>query len=260
MTKPLPALFITTARTSLAPMLLRALVAAPLLVACTNIDSDDLDTDAMNPTIHVRSTEGDAGSSVSVVLHVGSSPTTFVELQGDDTLTASAGEQTVTLEGHELIGLVTYTGNLDTKAAGDVVTVAFTRTEEGKASAPDSHVTLTDPLALSAPAGGAVASRAADLEVAWTTEDSDDQVSVSWSGGCVVEGSRDVTGDAATLTLEAGTIVKREQGENEEEPVPDACDVTLTVSRGRDGEVDQAFGGGSIRHTFSDSVTFRSEL
>lgn len=234
-------------------------VAAPLLVACTNIDSDDLDTDAMNPAITVRSTEGDAGSSVSVVLHVGDSPTTFVELQGDDTLTASAGEQTVTLEDHELLGLVTYTGDLDTKTAGDLVTVAFTRTEEGKASAPDSHVTLTEPLALTAPAGGATSSRAADLEIAWTSEDSDDQVRVSWSGGCVVDGSRDVTADAATLTLEGGSIVKREQGENEEEPVPDDCDVTLTVSRSRDGEVDAAFGGGSIRHTFSDSVTFRSE-
>src|SRR3990172_6227243 len=107
-------------------------LAVPALVACTNIDSDDLDTDAMQPTINVRSTEGAAGSSVSVVLHVGDSPTTFVELQGDDTLTATAAEQTVTLEGHELLGVVEYNGNLDTDTAGDVVTVAFTRTEEGK--------------------------------------------------------------------------------------------------------------------------------
>ncbi len=244
-------------------MILRSLiagtVATPLLVACTNIDSDDIDTDAINPTINVRSTEGADGSSVSVVLHVGSSPTTFVELQGDDTLSASAGEQTVTLEGAELIGLVTYSGDLDTKTPGDVVTVAFTRSEEGKESAPDSNVALTEALALTAPAGGATSSRAADLEIAWSSEDSDDQVRVGWSGGCVVDGSRDVTADATTLTLEGGSIAKREQGENEEEPVPDSCDVNLTVSRSRSGTIDPAFGGGSITHTFSDSVTFRSE-
>ncbi|OGQ19203.1 MAG: hypothetical protein A2138_26075 [Deltaproteobacteria bacterium RBG_16_71_12] len=229
------------------------------MVACTNIDSDDLDTDAMQPTINVRSTEGAAGSSVSVVLHVGDSPTTFVELQGDDTLTATAAEQTVTLEGHELLGVVEYNGNLDTDPAGDVVTVAFTRTEEGKESAPDSNVALTEPLALTAPAGGATASRAADLEIAWTSETSEDQVRVSWSGGCVEQGSRDVTAGSASLTLEGGSIVKREQGENEEEPVPDECDVSLTVSRSRSGTIDPGFGGGSISHTFSDSVTFASQ-
>lgn len=237
-----------------------AAFAIPALVACTNIDSDDLDTDAMQPTINVRSTEGADGSSVSVVLHVGDSPTTFVELQGDDTLTAAAGEQTLTLDGHELLGVVEYTGNLGTKTAGDVVTVAFTRTEEGKASAPDSNVALTEALALTAPAGGASASRAADLEIAWTSAASEDQVRVGWSGGCIEEGSRDVTAGATSLTLEAGSIVKREQGENEEEPVPDECDVNLTVSRSRSGTIDAAFGGGSITHTFSDSVTFASQL
>lgn len=236
-----------------------AALAAPALVACTNIDSDDLDTDAMQPTIQVRSTDGADGSSVSVVLHVGDSPTTFVELQGDDSLTASAGEETVTLEGSELLGVVQYTGNLDTKTAGAVVTIAFTRTEEGKASAPDSNVTLTEGLALTAPAGGATASRAADLAIAWDSAASDDQVRVGWSGSCVVEGSRDVTAGQNTLTLEGGSIAKREQGENEEDPVPDDCDVTLTVSRSRSGDIDPAFGGGSISHTFTDSVTFASE-
>lgn len=245
-------------------MTLRSLTACtfaiPALFACTNIDSDDLDTDAMQPTINVRSTEGADGSSVSVVLHVGNSATTFVELQGDDTLTATAGEQTVTLDGRELLGVVEYTGNLDTKTAGDVVTIAFTRTEEGKESAPDSNVALTEPLALTAPAGGATSSRAADLAIAWTSEASEDQVRVGWSGECVEGGSRDVTGGASSLTLEAGSIVKREQGENEEEPVPDNCDVTLTLSRSSSGTVDAAFEGGSITHTFSDSVTFASQL
>lgn len=234
-------------------------LAIPALVACTNIDSDDLDTDAMEPTIQVRSTEGADGSSVTVVLHVGDSPTTFVELQGDDTLTASAGEQTVTLEGSELLGVVQYNGDLDTKTPGDVVTIAFTRTEEGKASAPDSNVALTEGLALTAPAGGATSSRAADLQIAWDSAASEDQVRVGWSGGCVVDGSRDVTAGQSTLTLEAGSIEKREQGENEEEPVPDNCDVTLTVSRSRSGTIDPAFGGGSITHTYTDSVTFASQ-
>ena len=234
-------------------------LAVPALVACTNIDSDDLDTDAMQPTINVRSTEGADGSSISVVLHVGDSPTTFVELQGDDTLTATAGEQTVTLEGSELLGVVQYNGDVTTKTAGDVVTVAFTRTEEGKESAPDSNVALTEALALTAPAGGATSSRAADLAIAWTSEASEDQVRVGWSGGCIVDGSRDVTAGANTLTLEAGSIAKREQGENEEEPVPDNCDVSLTLSRSRTGTIDPAFGGGSITHTFTDSVTFASQ-
>lgn len=234
-------------------------IAAPALVACTNIDSDDLDTDAMQPTINVRSTDGADGSSVSVVLHVGDSPTTFVELQGDDVLTATAGEQTVTLDGSELIGLVQYDGDLDTKTPGDVITVAFTRTEEGKESAPDSNVALTEGLALTAPAGGATSSRAANLDIAWTSAASEDQVRVGWSGGCVVDGSRDVTAGANSVTLEAGSIAKREQGENEEEPVPDNCDVTLTLSRSRSGAIDPAFGGGSIAHTFTDSVTFASQ-
>lgn len=240
-------------------LLASPILAAGVLVACTNIDSDDIDTDAIQPNVNVRSNNGADGSSVNVTLHVGDSPTTFVELQGGDELTATGGGATRTLESNELLGVVSYTGDLPTKTPGDVITIAFTRTEEGKASAPDSNVALTEGLTLTAPLGAAVASRAAALVVSWDSVASEDQVRVGWSGGCVVDGSRDVTAGQNTLTLEAGTISKREQGENEADPPPDNCDVQLTVSRSRTGTIDAAFGGGSITHTFSDSVTFESQ-
>jgi hypothetical protein len=190
---------------------------------------------------------------VSVNFHVGDSPTTFVNLGADDVVTATAeGGQPVTLTESNLLDVFTYAGDLATKDPGTKVTIALTRPSD--TNAPASTVTMTEQLALTAPAPGGVFARATnDVVVTWTSDASEDGVTVSWSGDCVDGGSVDVAPPGFTATIAAGTVKKRE-GDN----VADTCDVTFFASRSRTGTLDPAFGGGSITHSFSASSKLTS--
>jgi hypothetical protein len=234
------------------------LFAAIPLVACTSLDSDDIETSGIHAFIRLSSTEGSTDTFVSVTMHAGNNPTQFINLVGDDKLTASAGEETIDLDESNLLGAYSYNGNLSTQEPGTEVTVALERVE--KASAPSSKVALTEKLALTAPAASSTFSRADDdIDVQWNSAASPDAVTVSWSGSCVQDGSRDVAADATQVLIEKGSIQKKpdpEQGD----PVPDTCDVTLKISRSRTGTLDPAWGGGEITHTYSDSLTFTSNL
>jgi hypothetical protein len=222
--------------------------------ACTTVDSSDIKTHGIKPAMTISSSAEAPGSNVTVSLHVGDSPTTFVELQDGESITATPGtEAAVTLTKQSLLGVTDYVGALDTQVPGTSVTIDLTRPTD--TNAPASTVTLTEKLTLTSPAAGSTASRANnDVTVAWTdSAPSPDAVKVAWTGDCVQDGSLDVEVGKTSATIAKGTVLKK-TGDN----IPDNCDVTFSASRTHAGTVDPAFGGGSIAHVFSSSAKVTS--
>jgi hypothetical protein len=235
-----------------------ALVTATL--GCTSVDSADITTHGIQPVMRVSSSPDGPNSHVSVTLNVGGSIDTFVNLDSDESIVATTdaeGGAPVTLSESGLLGLTSYSGDVVGKDAGTVVTLNLTRTN-GNENAPASTVTLTDPLALTAPASGGTVSRDGDdVTVTWTSEASEEAVQVAWSGDCVDAGSVNVDPPGLTTTIAKGTIKKREAADADH-PVADDCPLTLSATRTKTGTVDPAFGGGSIAHSFSASVQLTS--
>ncbi len=238
------------ARAVVGALAVGAVVVAP---ACSSIQSEDIDTDAITAdiTLHPRAD----GSATDVTATLSAGALTFVDLTGDDTLVAKSGEHEVTLGKNQALGALSYEGTLDgTGAAGDEVTVAFERT--AFASAPSSTVTLPAPVSITVPAASASFSRAdADIVVTLAEDGSTDPVQLSWSGDCVVGGTLDVPAGQTTATIAHGTIARAEPSSADANatPVADTCTLHLSVVRSVDGILDDAFEGGHITARTEDT-------
>jgi hypothetical protein len=228
---------------------------AAAVTGCSSIESADLETSGINAAIEVRPRADGSATDVTASLTAGA--LTFVDLDGDDKLVASSGDVSADMEESNLLGAVNYAAVLNgINTPGDVVTVAFER-GEGKEPAPSSTVRLPEQVTMTAPEASASFSREND-DIAVTLESnaSDDPVRVSWSGECVQEGGLDVPADQATVTINKGTILKREQADGNDpdsQPIPDTCTIKLTASRRVTGTLDAAWGGGGITSVTSSS-------
>lgn len=234
-------------------------LAVPFVVGCTSLDSVDIRTEGIHPDMVVSSSSDGPGSSVRVTLHVGESLTDFVELEGEDKLSVTAGDETKDLEEQKVLGTVSYTASIATQEPGDEVVIAFARGEADE-DAPASTVALGAKLTLTSPAAGAALSRANDdVLVSWTSEASDDGVVVDFNGPCIQGGTRTVQAGETSVTLAKGSILKREPA-NDTEQVPDECEMTVVVRRQHAGTLDPAYGGGSIRHEYTASAKVTTKL
>ena len=235
------------------PLTSLALLSA--VVGCNDIDSADIETSGINASITVRAKADGSSTNVSASLTAGA--LTFVDLDGEDQLVASAGEASVVLAEADLLGVVGYSGTLDGVGAPDEeVTVALERSED-KEPAPNSLVRIPEPIAIAAPAAGTAFSRADDdIVVDLTSEESADDARLLWRGDCVKNGSLDVPAGQSSITINKATIEKREQvdeNDPDSEPVPDTCTLTIEIERLVAGTLDPAWGSGNIRAIASDS-------
>jgi hypothetical protein len=225
-------------------------------VACNSLESGDLRTNGMEPDIVVRSNNTDANSKLNVNIHVGDSLNSFVDLDAPDVMTASVnGGAPTELSESNLLGATGYSMDISTKEPDTEVVVALARGEEDE-GAPLSKVTFTEQLVLTSPGAGASFSRANDpIEVTFTSEASEDGVRVNVTGDCIDSIGLDVQAGDTSVTIEAGTIQKKTDSDPEDEnDIPDSCAITVSAVRTRTGELDPAYGGGSIRHEFSASA------
>lgn len=225
--------------------------AVPALTACSNIESEDIDTDAITADITVRVRKDGSASDVTATLSAGAF--TFIDLGSGDRLVARADETTAELQEKNVLGAISYEGALaGVAAAGTEVTVAFERTTF--ASAPGSSVDLPAPVAIGGPAAGTSFSRANDdIVVTLTPDSSVDGVRVSWSGDCIEADSFDVPAGQTELKIDKGIIQKAEPADDNAQPVADSCPMKLTVERAIVGVLDGGFEAGSIRAVTSDS-------
>jgi hypothetical protein len=226
--------------------------------ACSSIDSEDIDTDALTADFSVRPRVDGTATEVGATLSAGA--LTFVDLIGDDRLVARSGDVEADLVESEVLGALSYAVTLDgVGEPGATVTVGFERT--AFASASSSTVTLPVPVSITAPEAATVFSRANDdLVISLADDGSTDGVRVSWTGDCVVEDGVDVPAGQTTVTIARGTIQTADAsargdsggGNGAAAPALDSCALTVVAERVVEGVLDAGFKGGSITATTSD--------
>ena len=227
--------------------LIPAVVGVVLIAGCSSVNAADIRTSGFNTNIVVTVPERATHADVWVQLRSGT--LTYVDLSDTDKLTSTAGGQTVDLRRHKSLGVITYLGRLDNPGGpGSEVVVGLQRDSEND-PAPRSVVQLAEPVELLAPASGARHSRARDLAVRLTTP-SDQQTSVEWDGACVSSGSLRLDPGQSEITIPRGSIkLQPPSTASTASPVatPADCQLTLTVTRRVDGQLDPAYKNGSIR-------------
>ncbi len=172
----------------------------------------------------------DTGSTATVHVELrvgGSSSNTFVDLDSPDKLTATAGDETLTLKPTDT-GI--YEALFSDVGEDTEFTVTLERGDEDTAS--DSSGTLPAPFDLEEPEGKL--SRADDdLAISWAPE-SGDKMSLEFDGDCIFDYDKGVP-DTGAYTVKAGTLHST-GGDN-----PEACDIDLTAVRTRAGSADGKF-------------------
>ncbi len=205
------------------------------VVGCSDVQSESLLTSGMSAHI-TASASGDGNTTVSAVLRAGGAlSNVYVELTGDDALTAQRGEEEKPLVRQSLGAFHEYTTDFTGDEPGVDHVVSLVRSVDD--GAPSSVMALPDAFEISGPAEF---SRAADLTFTWTPAESADAMSVYVDGTCIFGYGETIIGDPGTWTIPAGTIDALEDD-------PDAsCNVTVKVSRTRAGQLDPGFGEGGV--------------
>jgi hypothetical protein len=228
------------------------LLAAPLLLtACGNLSSEDVKTSGIHADI-VASTDGTGSTEVRATLRVGGATSNqFLDLSGDDELMASTTSGSAQpMSRQELLGAISYVSTFPVDAPDTGFKVDFERTVD--VSAPDSHATLPAAFAITAPADQANASRAADLQVTYSSSGSGDAMSWLATGDCIQPAWGSIAGDPGVFVLSAGKLVAYDGHQT------DTCTVTITVARTRAGTLDPAFGSGTVQGQQVRRVDVRS--
>ena len=120
------------------------------LVACESVESKDVGTDAMSAQIEVISADG-ASTRVNTTLRVGGlTSNTYVQLTGDDQLTADDGTGPIEMSYLSIGDYWTYIADFSVAAADTNFAVALVRSLDD--GAPSSTATLPAPFDLTAPA------------------------------------------------------------------------------------------------------------
>ncbi len=225
--------------------------ALAILSGCTTASSTDIKTSGLYATI-TGTGNGQGETAVSATLQLGPLSTTFVELAGTDSLSATSGNGKSPLKKFDLLGLVSYNGTLSGDDEGKSVTVALARGADDT-GAPSSTLTLPAKFALTAPAAAATFIRGKDaIEVKWDKSGKSDPMSVELTGSCIQTVSQ-TPSDSGSVIIAAADIKASKDNETK------TCDVTVLVKRTRNGTLDPAYGkGGSVRGIQARSVSVQS--
>jgi len=220
--------------------MVRLLIALALLAAaCSTVDSSDLRTSGITSHIVVSTETG--GSTVTVEMSAGG--LTSVELHDADRLVARSGGTEAGFDQDDFLGRHTYTAQLPgVVASGALVEVSLERGPDD--TSVTSSVALAPPLRVTAPTETTNIPRSQDLLL--QTNHADGQIRVAWTGSCVSPGDT-VYGSDGAVVVQAGTLVRPEPVAGATTPpLPQACLVTLTISRIVDGSLGDGYDGGSI--------------
>lgn len=204
---------------------------------CAQTDSSDLLTSGIYAAL-TASTTGDGTTHVSATLFVGSPIyLNFVNVSGDDRLVATHQGQQQTMIETELLNVVGYHAQFQGDEEGLEFQIAFQRRVD--AGAPSSRATLPakftmDPLPTSA-------SRAAPITLSWSPAPTADLMRWEAKGDCIETATDGIQGDPGTFVIPGDTIKKR-MGEM----VADQCEITVTLTRARLGQLDPGYGKGGV--------------
>src|SRR6478752_475663 len=172
-----------------------------------------------------------ADTDTKAVVHVklvvgGSSSNTYVDLEGQDKLVATADDQTKTLS---VVDTGIYEATFSGVGEDTAFTVTLDRPEDTTAS--DNSGDLPAPFSLDKPTEDL--SRKDDaLDVSWAP-DSSDKMNLDFDGDCIFSYDKDVS-DTGAYTVKAGVL--ESTGKDAE-----TCDIDLLATRTRSGSADSKF-------------------
>jgi hypothetical protein len=224
-------------------------VAAATTLACSeeDVNSSAIRTSGINATFELVG--NGTSTEVTVVLKVGGdgSRATVIDLDGDDEMVVTSGDETRTMSGKNGDYSVTMSGSDDDQA----FTMAFNRGPEDD-GAPSTTATLPAGFTLAGIDSGEEISRAGAAEVTWDPSGTGDDMTWSLDGDCLWEQSGTM-GDTGSMDITASNY---DVQLNEEDTT---CEATLTIDRLRDGSLDPHFGeGGDVVAIQRRSITFQS--
>lgn len=171
----------------------------------------------------------DTTATVHVKLVVGGeSSNTYVDLESPDKLTATAEGTTKTLSA---VDPGIYEAKFSGVTGGSAFSVSLERPSDVTAS--DNSGTLPDPFAVDAPASN-LSRVADDLPITWSPANSGDGMALDFDGDCIFPYSKAVS-DTGSYVVAKGTLDST--GGN----MPETCDLTLEITRSRNGSADSKF-------------------
>lgn len=220
------------------------------LMGCAAIESEDLRTSGIYANVVVVA-DGEGSSDVTAVLRAGGAlSTTFVELTGDDVLTATLQEETVVMNEISLGNLNSFVAEFQSDEPGVDYVISLERSlDEG---APNTVIQLPEPFEIDPPTITEFARGTEDLTITWTPADSGDNMRVTIDGDCFLVHTDELSGDPGTWTLEAGVL---------EDTGTDStnCEADITVERRQSGTLDPNYGeGGSATGIQQRTVSVQS--
>lgn len=231
--------------------------------ACERVESSDVRTSGIYADMTVTAV-GDGTSRVSAALRVGGSlSNTYLDLVDGDELMAIQGEDEARMSERSIpLGPVHYEATFDVDTENTPFRVSFAREPHDETekecrggSAPNSFATLPAPFTIDAPAEDRAFSRADDdIEITWSPNGRRDAMSWRASGSCIEGDSGDIDTDNGRFVISRGKLrLRREADDN-------SCDVTITITRSRPGQIDPAYGeGGRFVARQVRSVEVRSD-
>jgi hypothetical protein len=226
------------------------LVLVVLCAGCSTVDSSDILTSGIHAELSATSS-GDGTTDVQAVLYLGNPINLdFVDLTGDDELFAIHGTQQKRMSELILLNIVSHHASFPVDAEGEQFEIDFRRTVDN--GAPSSTAVLPAKFTLTGPT--TATSRAAAIALTWSPANSGDRMSWQANGDCIDVATGPITGDPGSFSVPANSLKKR-MGDT----VVDSCNVTVSVRRSREGDVDPAYGkGGYIAGTQVRTVTVMS--
>ena len=239
-----------------------ALVAAAASVGAgcgEDVDSDDVATDAIHANFWVTAI-GDGTADVAGTLRVGgSNSNTYLDLTEYDALMAFVNDTAKGMAKDESVtGSITYRTSFPFEAEDTPYRISFLRSHPPDAecagvSAPNSTVLLPAPFAITSPAQDAMVSRGSALSIDWTNSGHADSMSWSLDGPCIQPTGDTIANDTGTFTVPADSIMVVGTDQTV------SCTATLSIGRGREGDLDPNYGeGGFIRASQRRVVQFQS--
>ncbi len=229
---------------------------------CSKTDSENVATEGVYAHIIVEAS-GDGTTDVGVDLQVGSGLfATNIELSDGDRLLANANNVTKRLSKDELLFVeVDYATSFDFDDPETLFNILFIRSNDTNAH---STVTLPQPVNIKEPSNGSVVYGNDTISISWEPSGFQDKLYISCSGICYKTGN---SGETLSESFDSGSHNITDDGEetfNSFMGLTDfdpqshdlGCDIEVTVTRKREGDIDDNFDGGYIIGKQSKTITF----
>lgn len=213
-------------------ILCATLVSSAALFGCSKevTSSANIKTPGMAALIDVTA-ENESLSTVHADMRVGgSSSNTFVILESGDRLKAEADgatkDMTAQDEGQ-------YEAEFPTAAGGTEFKVMLEREVEDDALG--NRGVMPEPFAIGATPTDKPSRKEADVTITWSPANSDANMKMEVTGGCIFSETFDIPGDEGTFVIPKGSL------ESTGGDMPETCDLTVTITRTKNGTADPIF-------------------